>query len=505
MRNPTKGLIPIPEWSPLDYVLVTMLTITGLILRIIWLNEGLWIDEILTLVKLVPLTAWEIVSQYDSLNNHVLYSLLAHYSISVFGDTAWALRLPAVLFGVATIPASYYLGRQLASRNEAFLATAFLVVSYHHVWFSQNARGYTGMLLGTVLLSILFIRLITQNKPGVRSVLAYAFIAALATWVHLTSAFVVIAHGMIWLLAIASRGGKKKRDLKPATGLAIVLSGVFTLALYFPVLTQLFSQFSVDAIVNPVLAQENAAADIGIWATSDWVLSELVVAMSRAIPGGWSAIIIGVLAMATGTISYIRQGVVAAGIVILPALVTLFFISTMVGTIFPRFLFSSASFFLLIAVRGGFSLSAAFLPILSARQVAIIGLIFVLSSASMLPAAWRPKQNYPAAAAYINEQRMPGDLVACGPLTFGGLHYYAGLECQSIYLAAELTELEQLQSRIWFLYAFSDLVKANHRPLWDKIQQDYIDVKTIRSTVENGDIIIMLRARPKPEGKTGHD
>jgi len=494
-----------PEWSSLDYVLITMLTITGLVLRIIGLNEELWIDEITTLVKLVPLTAWEIVSQYDSWNNHVLYSLLAHYSVSVFGDTAWALRLPAVLFGVATIPATYYLGRQLTSRNEAFLATAFLAVSYHHVWFSQNARGYTGMLLGTVLLSILFIRLITQNKPGVRPVIAYAFVAALATWVHLTSAFIVMAHGMIWLVAIASRGGKKKRDLKLATGLVIVLSGVFTLALYFPVLTQLLSQFGVVAVVDPVLTQENAAVDIGMWTTSDWVLSELVIAMNKAIPGGWSAIVIGVLAMTAGTISYIRQGVVAAGIVILPALVTLFFVSTMVGIIFPRFLFSSATFFLLIAVRGGFSLSAAILPILSARQVTIIGLIFVLASASMLPAAWRPKQNYPAAAAYINEQRMPGALVACGPYTSRALHDYAGLDCQPIFSDTELTELEQSQSRILFVYAFSEWVTARRRPLWDKIQQDYIDVKTIRSTVENGDIVIMQRARPESEGKNGYD
>ena len=104
--------------------LVAILLAIALVLRIIGLNEGLWYDEIATLVHHVRLPAREIIGHYN-LNNHILYSLLAHFSIGWFGESAWSIRLPAVVFGVVTIPAAYYLGRQLASRYEAFLATAF--------------------------------------------------------------------------------------------------------------------------------------------------------------------------------------------------------------------------------------------------------------------------------------------------------------------------------------------------------------------------------------------
>ena len=60
------------------------LTLLGTVLRMIGLNHELWYDEILTLVEYVRKPLSEIVSQY-SRNNHLLYSVLAHASLNVFG------------------------------------------------------------------------------------------------------------------------------------------------------------------------------------------------------------------------------------------------------------------------------------------------------------------------------------------------------------------------------------------------------------------------------------
>ena len=147
-REPGRKINPDPSWTQKDLVLVAILTFAGLVLRVIGLNEGMWFDEIATLVDYIRLPATQIIGHYTTLNNHVFYSLLAHFSAGWFVESAWSLRLPAVSFGVATIPAAYYLGRQITARREAFLAAAFLALSYLHVWFSQDARGYTGLVLG---------------------------------------------------------------------------------------------------------------------------------------------------------------------------------------------------------------------------------------------------------------------------------------------------------------------------------------------------------------------
>src|SRR5262245_3001296 len=126
-------------------LLLAVILIAAAILRFYRLNEGLWFDEILTAVRYVRLPFAKLLFAYDSENQHFLYSILAHFSVSVFGEYSWSLRLPAALFGIGAIAMTYVFGCAVTSRSESLLTSALLTVSYFHIWFSQNARGYTGL------------------------------------------------------------------------------------------------------------------------------------------------------------------------------------------------------------------------------------------------------------------------------------------------------------------------------------------------------------------------
>ena len=77
----------------------------GLVLRLINLGSCLSYDEIVTLVKYVRLPAGSCSSDVHRVQQpHALQPRGAGVDRG-FGESAWALRLPAVLFGVATIPA----------------------------------------------------------------------------------------------------------------------------------------------------------------------------------------------------------------------------------------------------------------------------------------------------------------------------------------------------------------------------------------------------------------
>ena len=114
------------------------------------LNSGLWFDEIWLLRDSVRVPLATLLTRFESDNNHPLYSLAAWLSTHALGEAAWSLRLPAVLFGVASIGMMWRFADRVAPRSEALLATTLLTVSYHHVWFSQNARGYTMLLFWTL-------------------------------------------------------------------------------------------------------------------------------------------------------------------------------------------------------------------------------------------------------------------------------------------------------------------------------------------------------------------
>ena len=121
-----------------------------------------------------------------------IYSLLAKLCLLWLGDTPFALRFPAVAFGLLGIGAVYALGRKVASAREGLLAAALLAVSYHHVWFSQNARGYTALAFFALSATLLLLRVLEDGHR--RDALGYAVVAALGTYTHLTMACVVAAH-----------------------------------------------------------------------------------------------------------------------------------------------------------------------------------------------------------------------------------------------------------------------------------------------------------------------
>ncbi len=113
-----------PGWTRWAVIAVVLL---GLGLRLPGLNQGLWFDEIQTLVEYVRIPMSQILTTFDSQNQHVLYSLSARAVASLTGESAWALRLPAVLFGTASLWATWWLGRQVAGWREGLLAAALLI------------------------------------------------------------------------------------------------------------------------------------------------------------------------------------------------------------------------------------------------------------------------------------------------------------------------------------------------------------------------------------------
>ncbi len=132
----------------------------------------------------------------------MLYSLLAHASIRIFGEQAWALRLPVAGFGIASIWALFLVGRRLIGEKEALFACALMTVSYHHIWFSQNARGYMGLLFFTTLATWLWLEAMDRNSWG--PWMGYSVSIALGMWIHMTIVFVAATHALIFSPGVVS-------------------------------------------------------------------------------------------------------------------------------------------------------------------------------------------------------------------------------------------------------------------------------------------------------------
>ncbi len=265
------------------WVALVILTALAAVLRAIALNQQLWFDEMDTLILFVRTPLASILTTYTTENQHMLYSALARVSVELLGEHPWTLRLPAVLFGVASVPALYFCGRTLnATRREALLACTLLAISYHHVWFSQNARGYTAMVFWTLLLTHFFVRG-TQEK-SLRAWVWYGVSLALGMYAHLTMAFVAAGHGIVYLWLVASRarrlGRLPENTLAPVVG--FVLGGVLAAALYAPVMGQMYHV----AVKGGGALRGAPEVERAEWRNLPWLVMETVRGLGAGSAGG---------------------------------------------------------------------------------------------------------------------------------------------------------------------------------------------------------------------------
>jgi mannosyltransferase len=110
-------------------------------------------------------------------------TIAAVIATTVLGRAEWVLRLPALLFGIGTIVATWRLCRLLYGPPTAILAAAVLATSPFFVEWSRSARGYTGLALMTVVSTELFIRALRTRSRKIW--VGHSATLVLAAYFHL--------------------------------------------------------------------------------------------------------------------------------------------------------------------------------------------------------------------------------------------------------------------------------------------------------------------------------
>jgi hypothetical protein len=467
------------------------LLVLATVLRLHALEVGPWFDEIDTWVHYARRPLGEILTTFDSQNQHLVYSVLARCSILVLGDGVVALRLPAVMFGVASVFALWRFALRVTDRREALFAAALLTVSYHHVWFSQNARGYTGLLLFTLLGSTCFLDMLATREPrGPRRAIAYGFWMALAAATHATAVLAVAAHGLIWLALVATSTGRTVGPNRWAPGLGFLFAASFGFLAYARVLPEF-----IDTLLAPTMPGQATE-----WKDPLWLVKETLRVLSQGLPGGWLTLALGLLVGGLGLFSYARQGLNVLAVLLLGAFLTG---AAMVATshnLWPRLFFFSAGFFVLIGIRGfaaWVALTArAGLQSLSGGLLTALLTLACLTSAATLPRAYGPKQDFRGALDHVQSSRGPRDAVVTVDMTVMPYEDLYGAGWSVVDNLPGLEAIERTHPRTWLVYTTPTRLQAEHPDLWHRLETEYEESRTFWGTVGGGQVVVMTRARP---------
>lgn len=408
--------------QPRDYLWLGAILVLATLLRVIGLDAPLWFDEIVTVNSYVR-GPWGDILQGYSMNNHYLFTLQSKLSIALFGPETWAYRVPALLFGVGTVGAIWWLARDVAGVMVAHISALLVALSYHQVWFSQNARGYTELAFWSTLGMIFFLRGLHSPRRGIW--IAYGLTLAAAVFTHLTGAFFFAAQGLVWImfLAVLALRGQLSRDLilSPLLG---ALTGLILLgAFYAPMLAEVLQTVGGVSQTSSIdLMQEYQTP---LWA----VLEGVQTAIGEAGVLPMMVVVVVVIAACLGATGTHHRAPLFAAVVLAHIGLTFALLLTLGMRIWPRFFFADIGFILILIVTGTF-VGANVMARIAARPqlerylfIAAVAAMVLVSAVLLQRNYSAPKQNLAGAFELVEASRTPRERVYSvghsGPLFTG--------------------------------------------------------------------------------------
>ncbi|MCE1252937.1 MAG: glycosyltransferase family 39 protein [Anaerolineae bacterium] len=222
----------LPEWLGL-----AGLCLSAAVVRAFYLNKPFLHDEAYTYVGFASRSLRAVMTDYSLPNNHVLHSILVHFSTLLFGVEPWAVRLPSYLAGILCVFAAYFLARRLYKRPTAWLAAALVAASPDLATKSADARGY--MILALISLLIFWLGAGLRLKSNRFAWLLLAVLSALGFYDVPTMMYPFGAL-MAWLGLSALLGDLGPADKRWPFIMRLVAcglgAGLLTLLLYAPIL-----------------------------------------------------------------------------------------------------------------------------------------------------------------------------------------------------------------------------------------------------------------------------
>src|SRR5574344_1745582 len=141
-------------------IFLILIIIFALLFRVLDLNKilGLSYDEAITYID-----ACNIFPFAKNLIGHMpLYFILLNIWMKIFSNSDLCIRLFSVICGVLDVPFAYFTGKSLKDKTCGLVAATFMAINSIAMYYSQEARFYSLILLLSTIFVFYFIKLIKE-------------------------------------------------------------------------------------------------------------------------------------------------------------------------------------------------------------------------------------------------------------------------------------------------------------------------------------------------------
>ncbi len=231
IRDKVTGLAGKPG---MQYVWLFLITLLAAALRFYKLGEwSFWIDEIYTIGRATThfgTPALMLENMPPNRNWIPVSVILTAQVLNSWGISEWSARLASVFIGIASVPILFFPTRRMFGQRVALIAALLLAVSPWHLYWSQNARFYSSLLLFYSLALFVFHFGLERNKPAY--FIGFYVLVYLAFSERLFAFFIFPVIGVylaaLWMFRFEKPQGLTFRNLS-LIGLPILAGGAIEL------------------------------------------------------------------------------------------------------------------------------------------------------------------------------------------------------------------------------------------------------------------------------------
>jgi 4-amino-4-deoxy-L-arabinose transferase-like glycosyltransferase len=217
---------------------------------------GLWIgyslpmryDEAFTANHFILWPLSESLSNYVVPNNHLLNTLLAHLSVSAFGNSPLAMRLPAIFSAVLLVPIAYTALSHLYGKGAALTGCALFVSSGLFIEYSANSRGYSAVALFSYAAAVCAGRALRSNRGIDWALLGLSFSLGFYAIPTMVYAFLAVNFWIACSIAL-----RRRWELAGRFAIMLASTAALVSALYAPVVVKAsLKAITANQFIEPV-------------------------------------------------------------------------------------------------------------------------------------------------------------------------------------------------------------------------------------------------------------
>jgi len=195
--------------------LIWLIILFGLALRVISLDQSLWLDEAINTLAVKNYSFFDLITQYARADFHPPgWFIILWFWTRVFGYSEIAVRVPSVIFGILTVYITYLIGRKLVSIHLGLISALLLAINPLHIYYSQEARMYALATLAVAMNILLFIKILKGERLHlILLILSNIFVLA-SDYI----AYFIFPAQLIFLIIL------QKREVLKRWGMAFILA-----------------------------------------------------------------------------------------------------------------------------------------------------------------------------------------------------------------------------------------------------------------------------------------